>query len=101
MKTRQEILDVLFHALEELNDLLPPEGRLPVAENTALISAQGGLDSLGVVNFIAAVEQGLQDRLGVAVTLAPEPSPSSSDPWVTVGALADHLLARVNAASAR
>ena len=91
MTRREQILDAIYAALDELNENLPPARRLARAEGTVLLGEKGGLDSLGLVTLIVAAEQRLGDSFGDAVTLADEKAMSQKhSPFRTVGTLADY-----------
>ena len=86
------VLQIVYAALEEANDDrldLPP---LPRRPGTRLYGTEEGLDSLGLVNFLVAVEERLESSLGALIalcderTLAAEPSPLES-----VLALVEHV----------
>ncbi len=59
--------------------------------DTPLFGSEGVLDSLGLVSLIVAVEQGIEDRFGMGVTLADEKALSQRhSPYRTVRTLADY-----------
>lgn len=65
------------------------EGRL--TRETRLFGRTSFLDSLGLVALIVAVEQAIDDRMDVAITLASEEALSRShSPFRTIGSLADY-----------
>jgi acyl carrier protein len=97
MKKREEIVEVVYQALRELNEQLTPESQIVLSPETVLVGSNGGLDSLGIINLIAGVEQAVQDKFGVTITLfAEDPASTDMDAWATVGSLADHLESVVN-----
>jgi acyl carrier protein len=62
-----------------------------VTPDTVLFGKNGILDSIGLVSLIVAVEQAIEDRYAVAVTLADEKAFSQkSSPFRSVLALADY-----------
>lgn len=87
------VRQVLFGAIEEINDTLPDDRKLKKKPETLLFGRGSGLDSLGLVNLIVAVEQRLGDELGLALTLADEKALSrSSSPFRSVDTLANYVL---------
>ena len=94
--TEEEVLRIIYLAIDELNPQLPPERRLEKSPGTALFGSGGRLDSLGLVSLIVAIEQAVEDQLAVTVVLADEKAMSQrSSPFQTVGALAGYVRARV------
>jgi acyl carrier protein len=63
------IREAVFHAIDELNQQLPPNRHLARRETTPLAGPDGPLDSLGVVNLIVLVEQQLEARAGITINL--------------------------------
>ena len=50
------------------------------------------LDSLGLINLIVAVEQNVEDKFDITITLADERAMSQEiSPFRTVGSLADYI----------
>lgn len=94
--TRQDILQIVLNGVREFNELQPPASRLPLTEDTALLGHDHALDSLGIVNLVAAIEDGVQARYGIAISLTPDGN-AAEDPWRTVGTLADFITSRLDA----
>jgi acyl carrier protein len=70
-------------------------GKAPLPEDvdadTPLFGRDGLLDSMGLVTLVVAVEQAIEDELGVSVSLADARALSQkASPYRTVGALADY-----------
>ena len=86
---RDEILDILYQCIDELNEQLAPEQRLPKAPHTSLFGDARGLDSLGFVNFIALVEAESENRFRIALSLTDGSSEEGTSSFETVGELAD------------
>jgi acyl carrier protein len=71
----------------------PGDVPLPAEVNrdTALFGRQGLLDSMSLVTLVIAVEQAIEDDLGVSVSLADAKALSQrSSPYRTVGSLAEY-----------
>lgn len=88
------IMELIFRAIDEVNQLLPSERRLGKTHATILSnkSEQGSLDSLGMVNFIVALEQLINEEMGVSVSLADDLIISEEhNPFHTVSILADNI----------
>jgi acyl carrier protein len=93
---REKIVDVLLDVAREMNASL--ESPIAVAKGleAPLYGQEGSLDSLGLVSFVAAVEQALDERLNLRVTLADERAVSQRhSPFRTIGTLADYAASQV------
>lgn len=93
----QEILPMLLEIAEEFN--ADVDHRIPVerAGEAPLYGREGVLDSLGLVAFLSAVEQTIEDRLGATVTIADEKAISQkSSPFKTIGSLAEYVAGLVH-----
>ena len=62
--TKKKIIDILFSAVDEINQALPKEKRLDKSPQTALLGAQAKLDSLNFVNLILSAEEKLSAEFG-------------------------------------
>lgn len=92
MPRREEVIRVIFRAVDELNREMPEERRLEKSADAALFGRQSVLDSLGLVSLIVAVEQKIEDEFGISITLADERALSRSEsPFLTIGTLADYI----------
>lgn len=90
MPTHDQIRDVLFDALDQLNAQLPADQQLMKSTSTPLAGSDGGLDSLGLVNLIAVVEQTIEERFGVSISLFDEDA-LGGEPFATIGTLAEFI----------
>jgi hypothetical protein len=95
---RHLILDQIYAAVDVVNAQLPPSRRLPRNPATVLVGVGGALDSLGIVNFVLALEEKLGDAIGRPVALLdPEILGAEHGPFHTVDTLATHVLALTSA----
>lgn len=93
MTNNERITNVIFSAVEEVNDQLPRKQRLEKSIDAILFGKSGKLDSLGLVNLIVAVEEKIQEEFGVTVTLADERAMSQTNsPFKSLGTLADYVV---------
>ena len=93
---RPEILAIVLAAADELNADLDPPIALDRGEDAVLYGREGVLDSLGLVSLVAAIEEGVQNRLGATVVLADERAVSQKEsPFRTVGTLVDYIQAQL------
>jgi acyl carrier protein len=90
--TKDKVLQVVFAGIEEANQVLPREAQLEKSEETALMGELSELDSLGLVNLIAAVEQKIEEEFHVLVNLADDEAMSlKANPFATVGTLTEYI----------
>jgi D-alanine--poly(phosphoribitol) ligase subunit 2 len=82
----------LVALIKELaREMLEAEGRAAVdmEEGTELFGKTGLLDSMGIVSLVVAVEQELESRHGITVSLADQRALSQqSGPYRTIGTMA-------------
>lgn len=92
MQTRQEIVNVVFSALESLNRELPATQQIPVALDTRLFGDNAALDSLSLVSVIVDVESNISDTLGVSVSLTDDRAMGQAvSPFKDVNSLVDYI----------
>lgn len=69
--------------------------KVDLVDDAPLFGIGGALDSLALVTLLVAVEQGIDDALGVVLTLADEKAASQArSPFRTVGSLVAYATAR-------
>lgn len=92
MMENGKIIQVIFSAIDEINQQLPKEQRLEKSIDAVLFGRSGKLDSLGLVNLIVATEQKIEEKFGVTMNLADERTMAlENSPFETVRTLADHI----------
>jgi acyl carrier protein len=91
LKADPSIVYALFRAIDDVNELLPPESQLTKSLHTTLLGPEAVLDSMGFVNLIAAVEERIEETLGTAVCLADN---ADVETFRTIGALASYICRR-------
>jgi len=93
---RDDILSVIFAAIDEVNDQSAGGLKIQKDLDTPLLARGSGLDSLVFVNLIVAIEGHLETTLGLSVVLVDEDSMSLQEaPFRTVGSLATYVEAVV------
>ena len=96
---REDVLQVMFAVIDEINETLPPDRQLEKSVETHLFGKQGKLDSIELVNFIVSLEQGVADKFGRAITLADEKAFSrETSPFRSVDSLGDYVMERLKSA---
>jgi len=94
--TRDTVIGVVIDVARDMNSTLPRAIDVARGETAPLFGSEGVLDSLGLVSLIVAVEQALDESLGVAVTLADERAVSQrASPFRTIGTLADYVMTQL------
>ncbi len=92
MTSSQPVIDAVYSAVDDLNEILGADERLEKSPDVALIGTDARLDSLGLVNLIVLVEEKVQQRFGVGITLVDERAMSQSrSPFRTLGSLTDFV----------
>lgn len=90
---KQKIIGIILHEVSELNEQLDNKVAVENGENAGLYGLTGVLDSLGLVTLIVAVEQAVEDELGLVISLADERAMSQKNsPFRTIGTLADYIV---------
>lgn len=83
--------DILFVALDEAKGNIPSADRVAASADAKLFG-EGGMDSMGLVQFIVMVEERIDDELGVEVSLASDKAMSRrNSPFLTLGTLAAYI----------
>lgn len=91
--TKQRVVELIYEAIDSINDTLPDQRQLDKAEGTVLFGSGTTLDSLGLVNLLVSFEQQVIDEVGVPITLADERAMSQrNSPFRTVDTLADYAM---------
>jgi acyl carrier protein len=92
MPDRESVRHVIYAAIDEHNEAVEAPARLAKSEDTVLFGRGGSLDSVGLVSLIVGVEQGIEERFGVCMTLADERAMSQkSSPFRSVRALTEYV----------
>lgn len=97
MATYQQIVDLIYVAIDELNET-SDNNPITKSATTALYGASSSLDSVDSVNLLLSVEELLEDELGVEIVIANEKALSQKNsPFKTVETLAQYLTDEINA----
>ena len=94
MNDLRRIREAIFRAIDEVNAQLPANRRLPKADDTVLVGPSGGLDSLGLVNLIAVLEQQVEAEFHQPINLIDDDLMSEAPVhFADVASLTRHLAA--------
>ena len=92
-----KILNVIYRVIDDINDQEDQTQAITKSLDTILMGSGSDLDSLGIVNFIVAVEQNIDDDFDVTITLADERALSQEvSPFRTVRSLSDYITVLIN-----
>jgi hypothetical protein len=99
MTNRNQIEQVVFQAIDRVNEMLLEENAVPKEAGTALLGEGAALDSMGFVNFIVALEDALTEatRLRVNVVEALNAPGNNGPKPQAVSDFVDFLLRLVQA----
>jgi hypothetical protein len=87
-----QIVEALYNAVDDVNRLRSGEPPLPKSTDTALYGSSSELDSLGLVNFIVAAEQRIEEATGRSLILADDRALAREpSPFTSIGALAEYV----------
>lgn len=90
--TADQVLEVIYESVAELNETLPADGQLACKPETALFGPGSTIDSIALVGLILDLEQRLAKRLGLTVRLTDERAMSQTkSPYRTVRSLLDFI----------
>ena len=96
MQISEKVIKAIYQAIDEVNSLLPDSQKIVKSIDTALYGRNGHLDSLGLVNFIVAVEKNLSKEFGLKMKLDDERAVSHhSSPFISVQALTNYIVSRL------
>jgi acyl carrier protein len=90
--TRKTLEGLIFDSIDEINQQLSQEKQIEKSECTVLLGKGGKLDSLGLINLLAEIEQRVEEQFGVTITLTDGDVMSQKEsPFANVGALTDYI----------
>ena len=66
-------------------------------DDTPIFGTKGNLDSLGLVSFLVNLEQNIEDKYGLPITIADEKAMSlKNSPFRTINTLSEYLNGIIN-----
>jgi len=91
---REDAVDAILAALENLNEELDEDRRFEVRADMRLLGSDSSIDSVGLVSVVMDVEALVEERHGVEIDLTNERAMSMKhSPFRTVDTLADYVSA--------
>jgi D-alanine--poly(phosphoribitol) ligase subunit 2 len=91
MISKTDIIEIIYQSIEEINR----QERIEIPKNpqSQLFGRGSRLDSLGLVNLIVSVEEKINDKFGISISLADEKAMSQKNsPFLSVDSLAEYIL---------
>jgi acyl carrier protein len=96
---RERVLELIYDTIDLVNRQLPPAKRLARSPATIIVGTGGSLDSLGIVNFVVALEEKAGDAIGRPLRLLDaELISTENGPFHSVDSLSKHVAAVATAA---
>ena len=93
---KKEIIDVIYKAIGEANNLAPSDAQIPLELESILLGKDSILDSLGLINLIVEVEVLLAKDLGVEVVILDEDELINPEgAYGTVRSFAESIMQRI------
>lgn len=95
---RDPVFSIIERTLTEINVTRKEKIDLANIDSLALYGTTGVFDSMQLVSFLAAVEEGLEDELDIEISLTSEKAVSQTiSPFSSVARLIDFILAETQA----
>ena len=96
------IQEVIYSVIDDLNLTFPVEKQLLKSPDTILDDGSGVVDSLGLTMLIVAIEQKMEEKLGVSISLAAEHfRPDAKIFFKSIQTLSEHISLLVNQTHAK
>lgn len=93
MIQQKTVLEVIFKALNNLNEELDDGDKFEVNINTRLFGVDAELDSLSLVSVIVDIEGGISDLLGYSISLTDDRAMSQeTSPFSSVKSLVAYIM---------
>lgn len=88
----EKVLACVYAAIDEANEDRQDLPQLEKSLETPIHGTASGLDSLGLINFVVAVEEEIDRDLGVTITLSDDRSLSQEpSPFESVRTLVEYI----------
>jgi len=89
--TKERITRIVYHVIDELNEQYAEENQLEKTLETPLLDDAGRLDSVGMVNLIALVEEESGEEFGVHISLTDGLEAEGDSALKAVGSFIDYV----------
>lgn len=93
MKNRDSVQQIIFDALEALNQERGSDEQIDIGVGTALFGPDATLNSLELVSVVVDIEMSVADRFSETISLTDDKAMERDPvPFVTVAALTDYIV---------
>jgi acyl carrier protein len=97
MANKEELYEIIYEALEDINSTLPKNKQIKNDPSEILFGSEGKLDSLGLVNLIVQLENLIDDKYDKSITIADEKAMSEHrSPFRSIDSLAEYAVTLLN-----
>ena len=98
MQLNQPIIQAIYRAIDEVNEMLGPDKVLERSLDAVLVGESGELDSLSFLSFAVTVEENIEKAFNETISVI-EMVASVDDKIWTVGNLATNIKEQLNGAA--
>jgi acyl carrier protein len=93
MISRENVTEMLKNAIKSFNDSTDNSYNLKFDESLVLFGRKGKLDSIGLVNFVVAIEEEIESTTGETIVLGDDIALSQDDnPFQSISTLIDYIV---------
>lgn len=97
MSTEDDILSIIFTAIDEINDEKEPDQKIEKALETVLFGDDAGLDSLDLVSMIVDIEGAASEAFDMLICLSDDKAMDRDPvPFTSVSNLKGYILQLVS-----
>ncbi len=95
MPTRDEVLALIYTALDAVNEMYDDDKKIAItkAEESLLFNKEFALDSLSLISLVVEIEESIEDNFDAEIMLADDRAMSQKfSPFHSFGTLADYVM---------
>ncbi len=93
----EDIAKCVIDAVNDIRPFAPGLKSVELMDDTVIFGEHGALDSIRLVHLIATIEELIEDRFNLVITLADQNAFSKAkSPFRTVRSLSEYVTGRVN-----
>ncbi len=93
MVGQKEVLKVIYDTVDEINLELEDGKKIDKSRSTDLYGGSGTLDSFQLVNFIVLIEEKIEDKLSITISLTDDKAVSQDhSPFRTIASLENYII---------
>jgi D-alanine--poly(phosphoribitol) ligase subunit 2 len=93
MSIETQVDEILFAAIEEINEQRPLDQKIKADKATLLFGSEATLDSLPLVNLLVAAERKVEETLRISINIVDERAMSQKNsPFKSVETLANYIV---------